>query len=197
MLVGFHGYAERRRADARGAACASAASGRGCSSASRRSIASTTAASDGRRQLDDARGSRAGDCRQHRLRRRRASRRCGAITRRPATLVYAGFSQGVAMAYRAAAFVARTPPPRGVIVLAGDVPPDVVPLAGLAAARADRPRHRPMHWYTGAEGRRRSPPTVAWPASHPPSTCSRRATSGTPSFVARAGQFLDTIDRRS
>jgi predicted esterase len=39
------------------------------------------------------------------------------------TLVYAGFSQGVAMAYRAAAFAA---PARGGIMLAGDVPPDVV-----------------------------------------------------------------------
>jgi predicted esterase len=38
--------------------------------------------------------------------------------------VYAGFSQGVAMAYRAAAFGRH--PARGVIALAGDVPPDVV-----------------------------------------------------------------------
>lgn len=44
-----------------------------------------------------------------------------------ARLVYAGFSQGVAMAYRAAAFV----PHRcdGLIVLAGDVPPDVIPVS--------------------------------------------------------------------
>ena len=42
-------------------------------------------------------------------------------------LVYCGFSQGVAMAYRAAAFVGR--PCDGVIALAGDVPPDVVPAA--------------------------------------------------------------------
>ena len=42
-------------------------------------------------------------------------------------LVYAGFSQGVAMAYRAAAFSAR--PCAGLIVLAGDVPPDVAPVA--------------------------------------------------------------------
>jgi predicted esterase len=42
-------------------------------------------------------------------------------------LLYAGFSQGVAMAYRAAAFVPR--PCDGVIALAGDVPPDVVPVA--------------------------------------------------------------------
>ncbi len=42
-------------------------------------------------------------------------------------LIYAGFSQGVAMAYRAAAFVQR--PCDGIIALAGDVPPDVVPVA--------------------------------------------------------------------
>jgi predicted esterase len=41
-------------------------------------------------------------------------------------LIYAGFSQGVAMAYRAATLVQR--PCEGVIALAGDVPPDVVPL---------------------------------------------------------------------
>ena len=47
------------------------------------------------------------------------------------TIVYVGFSQGVAMAYRAAAFAADRGPdvPRasGAIVLAGDIPPDVVP----------------------------------------------------------------------
>jgi predicted esterase len=42
-------------------------------------------------------------------------------------LIYAGFSQGVAMAYRAAALAQR--PCDGVIALAGDVPPDVAPLA--------------------------------------------------------------------
>jgi predicted esterase len=45
-------------------------------------------------------------------------------TRRP--IVFAGFSQGVAMAYRAAAAA----PCDGLIVLAGDVPPDVAPRAG-------------------------------------------------------------------
>lgn len=39
----------------------------------------------------------------------------------PGTLVFAGFSQGVAMAYRAAA----VEPCSGVIALAGDVPPEV------------------------------------------------------------------------
>ncbi len=43
------------------------------------------------------------------------------------TLVYAGFSQGVAMAYRAAAFA--TPKPAALILLAGDLPPDVAPHA--------------------------------------------------------------------
>jgi predicted esterase len=47
-------------------------------------------------------------------------------------LVYAGFSQGVAMAYRAAAFSGR--PSDGLIVLAGDVPPDVAPVAGQLPA---------------------------------------------------------------
>jgi predicted esterase len=42
-------------------------------------------------------------------------------------LIYVGFSQGVAMAYRAAVLVQR--PCDGVIALAGDVPPDVAPLA--------------------------------------------------------------------
>src|SRR5687768_8889487 len=39
------------------------------------------------------------------------------------TLVFAGFSQGVAMAYRAGAFAV---PANGLIALAGDVPPDVM-----------------------------------------------------------------------
>jgi|SRR5687768_6837061 len=43
-------------------------------------------------------------------------------------MIYVGFSQGVAMAFRAAAFVQR--PCDAVIVLAADVPPDVAPIAG-------------------------------------------------------------------
>ena len=62
---------------------------------------------------------------------------------RPVTdaLVYAGFSQGVAMAYRAAAFVAADgiPRPAGAILLAGDIPPDVAPRLGAAAASLHRP----------------------------------------------------------
>jgi predicted esterase len=43
------------------------------------------------------------------------------------TLVYAGFSQGAAMAYRAAAFAG--PRAAALILLAGDLPPDVAPKA--------------------------------------------------------------------
>ncbi len=43
-------------------------------------------------------------------------------------LIYVGFSQGVAMAFRTAAFVQR--PSDGLIALASDVPPDVAPVAG-------------------------------------------------------------------
>lgn len=43
-------------------------------------------------------------------------------------MIYVGFSQGVAMAFRTAALVQR--PCDGVIALASDVPPDVAPLAG-------------------------------------------------------------------
>lgn len=59
-------------------------------------------------------------------------------------LVYVGFSQGSAMAYRAAAF---GPAADGLIVLAGDVPPDVAPLARklppilMGRGTAD-------HWYS-------------------------------------------------
>ncbi|HUP46765.1 MAG TPA: phospholipase [Thermoanaerobaculia bacterium] len=62
----------------------------------------------------------------------------------PGTLVFAGFSQGVAMAWRAAAFAA---PSAGLIALAGDVPPDVaatdaaLPPVLLGRGRAD-------DWYT-------------------------------------------------
>jgi predicted esterase len=62
-------------------------------------------------------------------------------------LVYVGFSQGAAMAYRAAAF---GPPASGVIVLAGDVPPDVAPRAAtlppilIGRGTAD-------DWYTEAK----------------------------------------------
>lgn len=58
------------------------------------------------------------------------------------TVVFAGFSQGVAMAYRAAAFAAKA---AGVIALAGDVPPDV-PAAKLPPVLLGRGSRD--DWYT-------------------------------------------------
>ena len=64
-------------------------------------------------------------------------------------LIYAGFSQGVAMAYRAAALAQR--PCDGVIALAGDVPPDVAPLAAslppVLIGRGTEDK-----WYTAEQG---------------------------------------------
>ncbi|MEP6782075.1 MAG: phospholipase [Acidobacteriota bacterium] len=60
-------------------------------------------------------------------------------------LIYAGFSQGVAMAYRAAVMVQR--PCDGVIALAGDVPPDVAPLAS-SLPRVLLGRGTEDKWYT-------------------------------------------------
>lgn len=60
-------------------------------------------------------------------------------------LIYVGFSQGVAMAYRAAALVQR--PCDGVIALAGDLPPDVAPLAA-ALPRVLIGRGSEDEWYT-------------------------------------------------
>jgi predicted esterase len=62
-------------------------------------------------------------------------------------LVYVGFSQGAAMAYRAAAF---GPPASGLIVLAGDVPPDVAPRAA-ALPPILIGRGTTDHWYTEAK----------------------------------------------
>ena len=59
-------------------------------------------------------------------------------------LVFAGFSQGVAMAYRAAAAV----PCAGVVSLAGDVPPDVDP-ADLPPVLAGR--GKTDEWYDDAK----------------------------------------------
>lgn len=60
-------------------------------------------------------------------------------------MIYAGFSQGVAMAYRAAAFVPR--PCDGLIALAGDLPPDVAPIAA-SLPRTLIGRGTGEEWYT-------------------------------------------------
>lgn len=63
----------------------------------------------------------------------------------PRRIVYAGFSQGTAMAYRAAASGER--PCSGLVILGGDLPPDVVPDAGrLPPVLIGRGTDDP--WYT-------------------------------------------------
>lgn len=102
-------------------------------------------------------------------------------------LIYAGFSQGVAMAYRAAAFVPR--PCDGVIALAGDVPPDVAPVAAglpmvlLGRGLADT-------WYTGGK----SAADLAVLRGAGVAVVEHLFESGhewDESFVARAGAFID------
>lgn len=104
-------------------------------------------------------------------------------------LIYAGFSQGVAMAYRAAVFGQRHCD--GVIALAGDVPPDVAPLASslpkvlLGHGKEDK-------WYTeqlAAKDR-----AVLQSAGV---TVIEQVFDGghawAPEFIARAGTFVDEL----
>jgi predicted esterase len=67
----------------------------------------------------------------------------------PPGLVYVGFSQGAAMAYRCAARIAR--PCQGVVVLGGDLPPDVAddPKASLPPVFIGR--GTADTWYTAAK----------------------------------------------
>jgi predicted esterase len=109
-------------------------------------------------------------------------------------LVYAGFSQGVAMAYRAAAFVAAEdgiPAPRGVILLAGDIPPDVAPtLRGFPPLLIGR--GTTDHWYTEPKAEL-DLETFRTAGVQPELHLFEGGHVWDDSFVARAGTFLDTI----
>ena len=104
-------------------------------------------------------------------------------------LIYAGFSQGVAMAYRAAALAQR--PCDGVIALAGDLPPDVAPLAAtlppvlLGRGTEDK-------WYTADKAARDL--AVFTPAG---ARVSEHVFEGghvwAPAFISRAGEFVDEL----
>lgn len=102
-------------------------------------------------------------------------------------MIYAGFSQGVAMAYRAAAFVPR--PCDGVIALAGDLPPDVAPVAaGLPPVLLGRGTEDA--WYSEEKM------TADVSALHAGGvTVAEHVFAGGhawgPSFIARARAFLD------
>ena len=107
----------------------------------------------------------------------------------PKRVVCAGFSQGTAMAYRTAAFSGQQV--AGLIILAGDVPPDVVPTAA-SLPRVLLGRGSSEEWYT---------------AEKAAVDLARLRQSGVdviehvfddghvrhPSFAERAGQFLDEL----
>ena len=105
-----------------------------------------------------------------------------------ATLVYAGFSQGVAMAYRAAAFAG---PAAGLILLAGDIPPDVAPVAATLPPLVIG-RGTTDYWYT--ERKAAADLAVLRAAGTP---FEEHVFEGghvwEPSFIARSGQFLDSL----
>jgi predicted esterase len=104
-------------------------------------------------------------------------------------LIYAGFSQGVAMAYRAAALAQR--PCDGVIALAGDVPPDVAPLAA-SLPKVLIGRGSEDKWYTGEKaGKDREVLDAAGV------TVIEHVFDGghlwAPEMIAKAGSFVDEL----
>lgn len=108
-----------------------------------------------------------------------------------ATAVVAGWmtseDRELAMAYRAAAFVQR--PCDGVIAFAGDVPPDVAPVAtGLPPILPGR--GRADKWYTGREGRRRPGDAARCRRPRSPHLFDG-GHEWDESCVARAGVFID------
>ena len=115
------------------------------------------------------------------------------------TVVYTGFSQGVAMAYRAAAFAADrsadVPAAAGAIMLAGDVPPDVAPHIG-ALPRLLIGRGTTDPWYTEPKSAADLQLLAAGGV-----TPEVRVFDGGhvwhDEFVAAAGRFLDTVAPRA
>ena len=103
-------------------------------------------------------------------------------------LIYVGFSQGVAMAYRAAALVQR--PCDGIIALAGDVPPDVAPLAA-SLPKVLIGRGTADSWYDAAKAA--ADLAVLTPATTVVEHVFEGGHEWDPSFVARAGQFIDEL----
>lgn len=103
-------------------------------------------------------------------------------------LIYVGFSQGVAMAYRAAALVQR--PCDGIIALAGDLPPDVAPLAA-SLPKVLLGRGTLDNWYDDEKA------AVDLAILTPATTVIEHVFDAghvwDPSFIARAGEFVDEL----
>jgi predicted esterase len=112
----------------------------------------------------------------------------GGASVRPRHLVLCGFSQGTAMAYRTAAFSGYRAD--GLIILAGDLPPDVAEAAAAKLPRVLIGRGAAEEWYTADKAaldvdRLRAAGVAVtehvFDAGH----------MRHPSFAARAGVFLE------
>ena len=104
-------------------------------------------------------------------------------------MIYVGFSQGVAMAYRAAVLAQR--PSDAVIALAGDVPPDVAPVAA-SLPRILLGRGTTDAWYTeevAAKDLVTLRPAGVTVIEH----VFEGGHAWDESFVLRAGQFVDEL----
>lgn len=107
----------------------------------------------------------------------------------PRPLVYVGFSQGVAMAYRAAALAGR--PADAVIALAADVPPDVAPLAANLP-RVLLGRGSEEEWYTAEKAAQ----DLAVLRAAGVAVTDHVFEGGhlwTPAFIDACGRFLDEL----
>lgn len=104
-------------------------------------------------------------------------------------LIYAGFSQGVAMAYRAAALSQW--PCDGVIALAGDVPPDVAPLAS-PLPRVLIGRGTEDKWYTD-EKAAADLELLQGAGVHVGEFVFNGGHVWSPEFIARSGAFVDEL----
>ncbi len=104
-------------------------------------------------------------------------------------LIYVGFSQGVAMAYRAAAMAQR--PGDGIIALAGDLPPDVAPLAG-SLPRILIGRGTGDEWYT-AEKCARDLEVLRGAGPAAVEHVFEGGHAWTPDFISRAAAFVDEL----
>lgn len=105
-------------------------------------------------------------------------------------LIYVGFSQGAAMAYRAAALVQR--PCDGIIALAGDVPPDVAPLAA-SLPKVLIGRGTGDKWYDAAKAE--ADLAILRPATTVVEHVFDAGHEWEAGFVTRAGAFVDELSR--
>ncbi len=105
-------------------------------------------------------------------------------------LVYAGFSQGTAMAYRAAATTDR--PCHGLIALGGDVPPEIVRDPSVVLPRVLLGRGRADGWYT-EEKLDRDLATLHAKGVDVEVCRFDGGHEWGPDFLAAAGQFLDRL----